>query len=116
MDVVFPADLTLRFYKYSPTRYKNLITAKAVLDNVKRIFWGVREFQQGGYCYAGRPATWYVKEDVEASFPSDLVYVVYLNPRMFIYEIRAENAATDDPLCPIDWPNRFRGLRWKSTS
>lgn len=115
VDVVFPGDLTLRYYKYSPVRYLNLIAAKFVLENVERIFYGVREFNEGGWCYTARPTEWYIKEGVVAPFPDDKVFAVYLNPNMRVYECRSEYVAEDDPFCPVDWQKRYRGLIWKST-
>jgi hypothetical protein len=47
-------------------------------------------------------------------FPHDKVFAVYINSRMQVYECRAEFIAEDDPLAPIDWQTRFRGLTWKS--
>lgn len=116
IDAIFPGDLTLRYFKYSPVRYMNLIAAKYVLEHVQRIFFGVREYNEGGWCYTARPAHWYIREKVMAPFPEDMVFAVYLNPHMRVYECRAEHAAHDDPLCPVDWQNRYRGLTWKSTS
>lgn len=116
VDAIFPADLTLRWYKFSPVRYWNLIPAKFVLENVRRIFRGIREFREGGWCYTGRPATWFVREDVRVSFSEQQVFAVYLNPRMRVYECRAEYVAEDDRLCPADWRDRYGGLIWKSTS
>lgn len=116
IDAIFPADLTLRYYKYSPVRYWNLIAAKYVLEHTERIFFGVREYNEGGWCYTGHPAEWYIRENVTAPFPKDKVFTVYLNPNMRVYECRAEYAAADDPLCPVDWQNRYRGLIWKSIS
>ena len=116
VEAIFPADLTSRWHKYSPVRFKNLWAAKHVLENVERIFRGVREFNQGGWCYTGRPATWYIRENVQAPFPETLVFVVYLNPRLHVYEARAEEIATDDPISPKDWAQRYEGLVWKRTS
>ena len=113
---IFPADLTLKWYKYTPVRYWNLITAKFVLENTKRILGGVREFNTGGWCFVGRPKLWYIRDDVKASFPTDQVFAVYLNPNLRVYECRAERMETDDPNCPMDWKNRFRSLVWKDIS
>lgn len=55
IDAVFPGDLALRYFKYSPVRYMNLIAAKFVLENPQRIFYGVREFNEGGWCYTAVP-------------------------------------------------------------
>ncbi len=115
VDAIFPGDLTLRYFKYSPVRYLNLIAAKYVLENTQRIFFGVREFNEGGWCYTGSPAEWYIREQVIAPFPGEMVFAVYLNPNMRVYECRAERAAEDDRLSPVDWRNRYRGLTWKLT-
>ena len=115
VDAIFPGGLTLRYFKYMPVRYLNLVAAKFVLENTQRIFSGVREFNEGGWCYTGWPAEWYVKENEKAPFPRDMVFAVYLNPNMRVYECRAEYAAEDDRLCPVDWRNRYRGLTWKNT-
>ena len=116
VDVTFPGDLTLRLYKYSSVRYENLRAAKYVLENTERIFFGVREFSKGGWCYTGRPVEWYIRENIVAPFPEHMVFAVYLNPNMRVYECRAEHAADDDPLSPVDWQKRYRGRAWKSTS
>jgi len=113
---IFPGDYTTRLFKYSPVDYWNLIAAKHVLEHTERIFFGVRELNEGGWCYTGRPIEWYIKEGVVASFPDNMVFAVYLNPNMRVYECRAEYVADDDPHCPNDWQTRYRGLTWKSTS
>ena len=115
IEVIFPGDLTERCYKYSPVRYRNLIAAKFVLDYTERIYFGVREFNEGGWCYTARPREWYIREQVVVPFPEDLVYAVYLNPNMRVYEWRAERVGQDDPFAPADWQERYRGLTWKST-
>jgi len=116
IHAIFPAGLTLRSYKYAPVRYWNLITAKYVLAHVERIFFGVREYNEGGWCYTTRPRQWYVAEKVTAPFPDGRVFAVYLNPNMRVYECRAEEADPADMLAPKDWQDRYRGLVWKRTS
>lgn len=116
VDAIFPGDLTVRYYKHSPVRYRNLVVAKYVLEHTERIFYGVREFNEGGWCYTARPTEWHIRENVIAPFPENLVFAVYLNPHMRVFECRAETAAPDDPLSPIDWQRRYRGLTWKRTS
>jgi len=106
----------LRYYKYSPVRYWNLIAAKYVLERPERVFWGVRQFNEGGWCYTGHPAESCIREEVAAPFPDGKDFAVYLNPKMRVYECRAEYAAQDDPHCQVDWQDRYRGLTWKSTS
>jgi|DewCreStandDraft_4_1066084.scaffolds.fasta_scaffold121423_2 hypothetical protein len=116
VKAVLPHRLILMYYKYYPVRYENLRAAKFVLENPERIFNGVRQFNEGGWCFTGRPRIWHVKEDVTVPFPDDLVFAVYLNSRFVVYECRAERAATDDPNCPEDWQNRYSGLVWKNIS
>ena len=113
---IFPGAYTTRLYKYSPVDYSNLIAAKHVLEHTERIFYGVREYNEGGWCYTGHPVEWYIREGVVKAFPGGYVFAVYLNPNMRVYECRAEYAAEDDPACPVDWQTRYRGLTWKSSS
>jgi len=116
VDAVFPGYLTSKSFNVTPVNYWNLIAAKYVLENVKRIFTGVREYNEGGWCYTGRPEEWYIREQVIVPFPEQPVFAVYLNPKMRVYEWRAEYAAEDDHFCPVQWQNRYRGLVWKSIS
>ena len=116
IDVIFPGAYTLRLYKDSPVDYENLRAAKYVLENPKRVFFGVRVFNQGGWCYTGRPAEWCIKERVIVPFPKDKVFAVYVSLRMYVYECRSEYIDPNDALCPVDWQKRYRGLTWKSTS
>lgn len=115
VDAIFPGGYTLNLFKYWPVDYENLRAAKYVLENTERIFFGVREFNEGGWCYTGRPDEWYIREGSIVPFPKDKVFAVYLNPNMRVYECRAEFIADDDPLCPVNWQTRYRGLTWKST-
>ena len=106
----------LNAYKYAPVSYENLRTAKQVLENPERIFTGIRRFNEGGWCFTGRPREWHVKENVTAAFPDNLVFAVYLNPALCVYEWRAEAAAENDPYSPIDWEDRYNALIWKRIS
>jgi hypothetical protein len=116
VDVTLPGDLIERYYKWMPVRYENLRAAKEVLDRPARIFYGVREYNEGGWCYTGRPQTWFVRERVQAPFLPKHVFAVYVNPMMKVYECRAEPADKGDPESPVNWRERYRGLVWKSTS
>lgn len=116
IDAVFPHALYSKLYKYSPVRYENLRAAKYVLENPERIFSGIREYETGGWCYTGRPEVWYVKPDVEAPFPEDKVFAVYMRTNMLIFECRAVCADDIDPMCPVGWEDRYGGLIWKNTS
>ena len=112
IDVIFPAGYTLGLYKHSSVDFENLRAARCVLENTDRIFFGVREFNEGGWCYTGRPQMWFIRERIEVPFPKDRVFAVYVNPLMRVYECRAEFVADDDLLCPINWRTRYRGLTW----
>lgn len=115
--VIFPAFLTMAYYKYHPVRYENLRAAKWVLEHPLRIFRGVREYNEPDWlCYVGKPREWYIKENTKEPFPEDKLFAVYVNSRKCVYECRGEIAAKDDSLCPDDWENRYGELIWKSTS
>lgn len=116
VDAIIPTRLYSMYYKHYPVRYENLCAAKFVLENPLRIFSGVRAFNEGGWCFTGRPASWYIKEAITAPFPDTLIFAVYMNPRYYVYECRAEKAAADDKNCPDNWQNRYKALVWKTTS
>ncbi len=106
----------LHAYKYSPVEYENIVAAKEVLDHPERIFEGVRAFNDGGWCYTGRPSRWCIKEGVFVPFPDDLIFTVYINPGRAIYSWRAEKAAQNDKNSPDDWENRYQSLTWSRIS
>ena len=111
--VTIPCDLIQRWYKYQSVDYENLETAKFVLEHPQRILGGVRDYEEGGYCYLARPSQWYVKSGVLAPFPAQLVFGVYVNPNLWLYEIQAEKTDKQDILLPINWKTRYReGLLW----
>lgn len=113
---IIPGSWYIELYKHSPVEYENLRCVKVVLEDPQRIFYGPREYNEGGWCMTGRPLEWHVKSDVVRPFPPDLVFAVYLNPHMRVYEARAEFAADDDRLAPIDWMNRYKGrIAWSGT-
>ena len=116
IQVIFPAAYTLRLFKYNPVDFEKLRAAKYVLENTGRIFFGVRQFNEGGWCYTGHPPEWTIKPQIVVPFPRDKLFAVYVNPRMHVYECRAELVAPDDASFPRDWKTRYRGLIWKSTS
>ena len=116
IEAIIPHNLILHCYKYNPVKHENFRAARFVLENPKRIFSGIREFNDGGWCFTGRPQKWHVKENVEVPFPDKYVFAVFLNSRFVIYEFRAERVAGDDEYCPVDWQNRFGALIWTSTS
>ena len=116
IKVIIPGDLYLRYYKYQRVRYENLRAVKHVLSSPQRIFWGVREYNEGGWCYVGRPERWHIRPEVVAPFPHDKVFAVYINPLKRMYEFGAECADPEEPGSPIGWKDRYRGLKWKSTS
>ncbi len=113
---IIPYQLILNYYKFSPVRYENFRVAKEVLENPQRIFSGIRQFNEGGWCFTGKPESWYIRQAVQAPFPNNLVFTVYLNSNYYVYEARAEACAEDDFLCPKDWKNRYGALVWKKNT
>ncbi len=101
---------------YNKTKLNNIETAKKVLINPKRIFVGInRPVRNDGMCFVGQPETWYIREDRKVPFPKEkFVFSVYLNSRLSVYDFRAEEIDSEDPLSPKDWKNRFGGVLWKT--
>jgi len=60
----FSPDVYLQSYKLNPVDYENLRAAKYVLENTCRIFSGIREFNDGGWCFTGKPKMWYIRQTV----------------------------------------------------
>lgn len=116
VDVIIPGAYYERLYKYASVKYENLRAAKYVLENVDAIFSGVREFDDGGWCYVGRPLEWVIRQEIKEPFPDDRIFAVYVNPNLRLYEHRAEYIADDCPRYPKDWQNRYQGLIWTNTS
>lgn len=113
---IIPYNLVLRLYKINPVAYENLTCAKDVLENPRRIFEGTREHQTGGWCFVGGPGEWHIRQDVIVPFPRNLVFAVYLNPSMVVYDWRAEKQDPDDPLSPLGFGERYRRRIWPHTS
>ena len=110
--------LARKYLKLISVDYMNLgLCAKEVLDDPQRIFEGVRGYEEGGWCYTGRPSEIYVTEGVTAPFQERFVYAVYVSPSLEIYWWCPEKCDPQDPLCPLDWQNRYDGgLIWTNTS
>lgn len=121
IEVVLPGKLIKRYHKYTYVAFQNFMPAKQVLDDPQRIFDGIREHNEGEWwCYTGRPAYYYVAKNVRAPLPENRVFAVYLScftsSEIGIHEWRAERAAEDDPLSPVNWRTRYRSLLWKPKS
>jgi hypothetical protein len=116
ISVTIPVQVIENYYTFHPVRFENLRCAKHVLERPLRIFAGIRQWNEGGWCFTGRPESWNIRENIVAPFPGNLVYAVYLNERFYVFECRAELSASDDPNSPCDWQDRYKGLIWKSTS
>ncbi|MGR3302020.1 MAG: hypothetical protein ACUZ8I_05890 [Candidatus Scalindua sp.] len=110
-----------RLLIYLPNDFLNLSTVHEVLNNPNRIFSGLNRPHSDSsnmLCFVGKPKYWYVgtSKSVSVPFPSNLVYLVFLNERNSIFEFRAEKADTEDPLSPIGWKDRFGERTWKKNS
>jgi hypothetical protein len=116
IEVIIPYDIYARAYKYNSVKYENLRAVKEVLENPERIFWGVREYNEGGWCYVGRPQKIYIAENKIVDFPKDKVFAVYINDGYRVFDWILEVSDDKDNLNPKDWEGRYRSLVWKSTS
>ena len=50
VTAIIPSGLIEAYYKYDIVRFQNFWAVKHVLENTKRIFAGVRRFNDGGWC------------------------------------------------------------------
>ena len=116
IEVVVPHYIYARAYKYNSVKYENIRAVKEVLESPKRIFWGIRVFSEGGWCYVGKPTTLFIKENEVVDFPEDKVFAVYINDRFEVFDWILEYVDDKDKLNPKDWEKRYRSLIWKSTS
>jgi hypothetical protein len=116
IEVIIPHCIYDRAYKYTSVKYENLRAAKEVLENPLRIFWGIREHSEGGWCYVGKPAKLYVSETTIIDFPQDKVFAVYVTDRYEVFDWNVEYADDKDALSPKGWESRYRSLKWASTS
>jgi len=115
VNAVFHEDYIDHLRDY-PVDFENLEAVVYVLKHPERIFRGIRQIRKGGWCYTGTPKKFCVAEKVTAPFPKGFVLGVYMNPNMNVFEFRLETIAKDDPKCPKNWKQRYRGLIWKSDS
>src|SRR5437867_2194753 len=76
IKAIIPHRVYLRFYWKSPVKYENLVAAKFVLENPLRIFSRVRQFNEGGWCFTGKPTSWNIREGVRVPFLEHLVFAV----------------------------------------
>jgi hypothetical protein len=116
IDVFLPQDIVLRAFKYDSVKYENLRAAKEVLDNPKRIFWGIRANSEGGWCYVGKPTELYIKENETIAFPDGMVFAVYTTDRFEIFDWIPEYIDEEDHLSPKNFKERYGSLKWASTS
>jgi hypothetical protein len=116
IEVVIPHYIYERFFKYNSIKYENIRAVKEVLDNPLRIFWGIRAHSEGGWCYVGVPTSIYIQENITADFPRDKVFAVYISDNYEVFDWILEYVDDRDNLNPKGWEERYRSLRWKSTS
>lgn len=116
VNATIRGDLYLHCWKEDEIKYWNLVPARSVLDAPLLIFEGVRQFQQGGWCFAGRPVEYYLRPRVTVTLERERVFCVYLNPRLDVYEWRLEPADSPGSAYPSGHSTRFRRLAWRSTS
>lgn len=113
---IIPADVCLRAYKANEVKYQNLRAAKFVLQNPLLIFEGVREHQEGGWCYIARPAEFFIRPTIVVPLPAELVFAAYLNPARRLYEWRLEPAESPGSAYPSGHKSRYKRESWKNTS
>ena len=110
IEIEIPYCIYERAYKYNSVKYENLRAAKEVLENPLRIFWGIRQHSEGGWCYIGRPTKLYLSETEVIDFPKDKLFAVYINDRYELFDWIVEYADEKDSLNPKGWESRYRSV------
>lgn len=113
ITALIPDELISIYFKTKLVKVYNLETAKHVLELPERIYHGVREYNEGGWCYVGRPEQYAIRPRVWVPLPDHLIFAVYLNPSYHVYEWRLEKVSDNDPLAPLDHENRYGELSWQ---
>ena len=111
-----PCDLALRWYKYDYVTYQNLVPARDVLLAPRAVFTGVRDYEEGGYCFLGLPEQWYIRQDCLVPFPPMKILAVYLNPNRWLYDVQAEKTESIGGVLPVRWKERYEALLWPTNT
>lgn len=82
-----------------------------VLLSPKAIFVGLRQFQQGGVCYVGRPSRRWFDSGSQGPPPPGMVYTVFVNPRDMVFDWGWERSDQENPEWPEGYQDRFYGGR-----
>ena len=113
VDITFPGVLLTRWFAEAQVRVWNVKPAQSVLLDPDAVFAGVRTYNQGGWCYVGRPAMHFVRPNIEVSLPPGHVFAVYVNPARLAYQWRLEVADPEDSRLPVDWTSRYDDILWR---
>src|SRR6185436_15832843 len=106
----------MRAYKTNEVKYQNLRAAKFVLQKALLIFEGVREHQEGGWCYVARPTEYFLRPSIVVPFPPGMVFAAYLNPVRRLYDWRLEPAESPGSPYPSGHKSRYTREAWKNIS
>jgi hypothetical protein len=111
--VLVPVSLVRHWLKESEVDFQNLKhLVPAILRAPVAVFEGVRDYEEGGYCYLGKPTDWYVKPRCLVPFPKDRIFAVYVNPMRRLYDIQAEKTEPGSMYRPEGWKERYEALLW----
>ena len=112
--IFFPKSLELRLYKFRRADFENLKNVAVVTRQTKAVFKGVREEieRNWGWCYVGKPLFYYREDGTKVREGKNMVYTVYVNPRLEIYECGWEPSDPEDAFCPEDFHNRYGSRIW----
>ncbi|MCX5674736.1 MAG: hypothetical protein NTX87_06985 [Planctomycetota bacterium] len=115
-SVLLPIGLVRHWLKESEVDYQNLKhLVPEILRKPVAVFGGVRVYEQGGYCYLGKPADWYIRPNCLVPFPKERIFAVYVNPMCRLYEIQAEKVEPPSLYRPKGWKDRYEALLWSTT-
>ncbi len=118
-------ELLLRYLKQGPEHKFYEVTGdrtdptsgsplQQVLAKPRAVFSGVRDYEQGGYCYCGLPTAAYTNGGSKVPPRPGMIYCVYVDPRDWVYEWGWEVPDEIEVSLPEDYdaPERFERMIW----
>jgi hypothetical protein len=83
-----------------------------VLLHPVAVFEHIREHQDGGYCYSGKPSCRFTNGGSKIPPMPNMVYCVYVNNAGRYFESGWEQEDPDKPGYPLGYQDRFKTTIW----
>ncbi len=80
-----------------------------VLTEPVVVFGGLRDLQEGGVCYCGKPQQRWTEGGVRCPPPPNRVFLVFVNPRDEVFDWAWAEEDPEMPGYPVGHESRFKG-------